>query len=99
MKAYAAMGLLLAGIAVALRAAGGFTPMTSSSSTSAMPRPLPAMAAVTGAVIAVGAAYVLPGPRRSRRPAPPRDSRCTGSPDVVCRGTLIAVFPPCTSTI
>jgi len=40
-KAYAAMGLLHAGIAVALRAAGGFTPMTSSSSTSAMPRPLP----------------------------------------------------------
>jgi len=29
MKAYAAMGLLHAGIAVALRAAGGFTPMTS----------------------------------------------------------------------
>ena len=45
MKAYAAMGLLHAGIAVALRAAGGFTPMTSSSSTSAMPRPVPAMAA------------------------------------------------------
>ena len=44
MKAYAAMGLLHAGIAVALRAAGGFTPMTSSSSTSAKPRPLPAMA-------------------------------------------------------
>lgn len=33
MKAYATMGLLHAGIAVALRAAGGFTPMTSSSST------------------------------------------------------------------
>jgi len=49
MKAYAAMGLLHAGIAVALRAAGGFTPMTSSSSTSTKPRPLPAMAAVTGA--------------------------------------------------
>ena len=64
MKAYAAMGLLHAGIAVALRAAGGFTPMTSSSSTSAMPRPLPAMAAVTGAVIAVGAAYVLRGPAK-----------------------------------
>ena len=64
MKAYAAMGLLHAGIAVALRTA-----------------------------------YVLPGPRRSRRPTPPRDSRCTGSPDEVCRGTLIAVFPPCTSTI
>jgi hypothetical protein len=63
MKAYAAMGLLHAGIAVALRAAGGFTPMTSSSSTSTKPRPLPAMAAVTGAV------------------------------------TLVAVFPPCTSTI
>jgi hypothetical protein len=31
MKAYAAMGLLHAGIAAALRAAGGFTPMTSSS--------------------------------------------------------------------
>jgi len=30
-KAYAAMGLLGAGIAVALRAASGFTPMTSSS--------------------------------------------------------------------
>ena len=55
MKAYAAMGLLHAGIAVALRAAGGFTPTTSSSSTSANPRPLPA--------------------------------------------TLIAVFPPRTSTI
>jgi len=41
--------LLHAGIAVALRAAGGFTPMTSSSSTSTKPRPLPAMAAVTGA--------------------------------------------------
>ncbi len=37
MKAYAAMGLLHAGIAVALRAAGGFTPMTSSSSTSQSP--------------------------------------------------------------
>jgi hypothetical protein len=61
-KAYAAMGLLHAGIAVALRAAGGFTPMTSSSSTSTKPRPLPAMAAATGAVIAVGAAYVLRGP-------------------------------------
>ena len=99
MKAYAAMGLLHAGIAVALRAAGGFTPMTSSSSTSAMPRPLPAVAAVTGAVIAVGAAYVLRGPAKVERPAPPRDSRCTGSPDWVCRGTLIAVFPPRTSTI
>ena len=64
MKAYAAMGLLHAGIAVALRAAGGFTPMTSSSSTSAKPRPLPAMAAVTGAVIAVGAACVLRGPAK-----------------------------------
>ena len=31
MEGYAAMGLLHAGIAVALRAAGGFTPMTSSS--------------------------------------------------------------------
>ena len=64
MKAYAAMGLLHAGIAVALRAAGGFTPMTSSSSTSTKPRPLPAMAAVTGAVIAVGAAYVRRGPAK-----------------------------------
>jgi len=64
MKAYTAMGLLHAGIAVALRAAGGFTPMTSSSSTSTKPRPFPAMAAVTGAVIAVGAAYVLRGPAK-----------------------------------
>ena len=64
MKAHAAMGLLHPGIAVAPRAAGGFTPMTSSSSTSAKPRPLPAMAAVTGAVIAVGAAYVLRGPAK-----------------------------------
>jgi hypothetical protein len=37
MKAYAATGLLHAGIAVAPRAAGGFTPMTSSSSTPASP--------------------------------------------------------------
>ena len=64
MKAYAAMGLLHAGIAVALRAVGGFTPMTSSSSASTKPRPLPAMAAVTAAVIAVGAAYVLRGPAK-----------------------------------
>ena len=61
MKPYAAMGLH-AGIAVALHAAGGFTPMTSSSSTSTRPRSLPVMAARTGAVIAVGAAYVLRGP-------------------------------------
>jgi len=38
--------------------------MTSSSSTPTKPRPLPAMAAVTGAVIAVGAAYVLLGPAK-----------------------------------
>jgi hypothetical protein len=63
-EGYAAMGLLHAGIAVAPRAAGGFTPMTSSSSTPTKPRPLPAMAAVTGAVIAVGAAYVLRGPAK-----------------------------------
>ena len=44
-KAYAAMGLLHAGIAVALRAAGGFTPMTSTGSTSKCPRPPTAMAA------------------------------------------------------
>ena len=99
MKAYAAMGLLHAGIAVALRAAGGFTPMTSSSSTSAMPRPLPAVAAVTGAVIAVGAAYVLRGPAKVERPAPPRDSRCTGSPDWVCRGHPDRRISPMHSTI
>ena len=41
MEGYAAMGLLHAGIAVALRAAGGFTPMTSSSSTSTKPSTAP----------------------------------------------------------